>query len=80
MSKLKTGLFIGGFVAFTAAAMVPVFVYPRLHPEVYSTCQLKLFFVKECEHSFILGYYLKDVIKLPKAGAWQVNLLSSNKT
>ena len=39
MSKLKTGLFIGGFVAFTAAAMIPVFVYPRLRPEVYSTCR-----------------------------------------
>ena len=35
-NKVKTGLFIAGFTAFTLAALYPVVVYPKLHPEVYS--------------------------------------------
>ena len=34
-SKVKTAVFIGGFVTFTLAALFPVTVYPRLYPEVY---------------------------------------------
>ena len=35
-NKVKTGIFIAGFTAFTLAALYPVIVYPKLHPEVYS--------------------------------------------
>ena len=35
-NKVKTGIFIAGFTAFTLAALYPVVVYPKLHPEVYS--------------------------------------------
>jgi len=34
-NKLKTAIFIGGFAVFTLAALYPVVVYPKLHPEVY---------------------------------------------
>lgn len=34
-NKVKTAVFIGGFVTFTIAALFPVAVYPKLHPEVY---------------------------------------------
>ena len=35
-NKVKTGIFIAGFTAFTLAALYPVVVFPKLHPEVYS--------------------------------------------
>lgn len=34
--KVKTGVFIAGFTALTLAALYPIVVYPKLHPEVYS--------------------------------------------
>lgn len=34
-NKVKTGIFIGGFVAFTLAALYPAVIYPKLHPEVF---------------------------------------------
>jgi len=38
-NKVKTGIFIAGFTAFTLAALYPVVVYPKLHPEVYKEIQ-----------------------------------------
>jgi len=35
-SKVKSALVIGGIVVITAAALFPIVVYPKLHPEVYS--------------------------------------------
>lgn len=34
--KVRTGVFIAGFTALTLAALYPIVVYPKLHPEVYS--------------------------------------------
>lgn len=38
-NKVKTGIFIGGFVAFTLAALYPAVIYPKLHPEVFQQIQ-----------------------------------------
>lgn len=38
-NKVKTGIFIAGFTAFTLAALYPVVVFPKLHPEVYKEIQ-----------------------------------------
>ncbi|KAL9973124.1 hypothetical protein ACROYT_G019540 [Oculina patagonica] len=38
-NKVKSAIFIGGFVTFTLAALYPVYVYPKLHPEVFQQIQ-----------------------------------------
>ena len=45
-NKVKTAVFIGGFVTFTIAALFPVAVYPKLHPEVYRKFTLKFIFCR----------------------------------
>ena len=36
MSKVKSVMVIGGIVAITVSALVPIVVYPKLYPERYS--------------------------------------------
>lgn len=49
-NKVKTGIFIAGFTAFTLAALYPVVVYPKLHPEVYSKYEYKVCKLSEMFH------------------------------
>ena len=42
-NKVKTAVFIGGFVVFTLAALYPVVVYPKLHPEVFREYSISIF-------------------------------------
>lgn len=39
--KVRTGVFIAGFTALTLAALYPIVVYPKLHPEVYKDIQME---------------------------------------
>lgn len=69
-NKVKTGIFIAGFTAFTLAALYPVVVFPKLHPEVYSksryfysigNVRFNSFFVPEVDYSIQLSHSLPSL-------------------